>query len=176
MKPAVETWIDATVERLRHTEAAHLTAPLGEIMSPSGFPTGVKYRKIDSPIDHALYRHWISEREWMAGEKFMANLYGSKLESRLIANLDSPVDGRRTDMISDYRIKCRQTLNQSLQSLPQKARSPWLDWTSQSMVRDTGIADLGAYFSSAKTYGKLLAKGKKELEKILDQLARHWGL
>lgn len=174
--PISESWIDTTPERIARAEEAGLLTPVSDILSPNGFQTGVKYRKIDSPIDVAQKKHWISDRHWAAGEKFMIYLYGAHMEPRMIANLQAPVDGKSTPSTSNYRSECRSEINQALLCLPQKLRDPWLTWCGAILWKNIGVADLGAYFSRAKHPPALLRMGKIKLAEILELLAKHYGL
>lgn len=170
------SWADTTTQRISHAARAGLTTAQHEIMSPNGFATGVKYRKIDSPIDVALNYGWIDERMHAAGMRFMHLLHSAKLEPRMIANLEKSVDGSRTGNISDHRVHCMQQVSHSIRALPPRIRPAWIDWTYDALHKDVGIAHLGCYFSRAKHLPSQLAAGKKVLREVLLTLAKQYGL
>ena len=169
-------WIDATPERLGHAADNGISISSNHILSTNGFRTGVKYRKIDSPIEVALKKKWIGLRQYRAGQKFEECIYAAGVHPRLIGKLEASVDGSRaTSAMSDNRLKAQDSLRAALNAIPEKLRSPFFDWMSAGMSQDISVASFGAYFSTAKRQDKILAVGKRKLSEVLSILAKHYG-
>jgi len=172
----VGDWIDATPERLGHIADRGLDAGTVNLLTPSGFPTGVKFRKIDTPIEQAMRRKWIRERHYMAGTRFLHYLYNAKLEPRLVANLEKAVDGSRSNSVSDYRLHCQEQVNRALRATDARYRDPFFTWAYACLSQDVSVGDLGTMFSKAKHLPSQLRMGKKVLWNVLEDFAKHWGL
>lgn len=168
-------WVDATPERLAQAADHDLDVDTSDLPSPSGFATGVKYRKIDSPFDIALKREWIRERHYMAGAKFWKVLHGAGASSRLIADLNRNGTGS-SGSPSDYRMHCQDELNRALAALPPKYRDKFFDWAYRGLSEDVSVASLGAAFSRSKHLSSQLRMAKIILAEVLEILAKSWGL
>ena len=169
-------WFDATPERLARAASFDLIADAHDILSPNGFSTGMRYRKIDSPIEVALKRGWIVERQYMAGVKFMETLNSAIRLPRLIGKLEASVDGTRNmAAISDHRLSAQASVRGALAVLPPRYRDPFFNWMFAVLSEDISVASFGAYFSRAQRRDKALEVGKRKLVIVLNHLAKHYG-
>lgn len=176
LKVRASEWIDATPERLQRALASGLDVGEHEILSPNGFSTGVKYRRIDSPVQVALNRGWIRERHYMAGTKFFETMNAAIRHPKVTSTTEAVVDGSRgRDVHSDYRIKAQSSLRDALKALPLKYRDPFFDWAFRGLSEDISVTTLGAYFSKAQHAPALIRMGKVRLVEILNILAKHYG-
>lgn len=169
-------WVDTTIERLAHAVDAGLIADSHEILSPSGFSTKARYRKIDDPIEVAFKRGWIAERHFMAGAKFFGCVHAAIRQPRLISSMEPSVDGSKTsNSMSDRRLVAQNELRRALRALPQKYRDPFFSWTIASLSGDVSVMSLGSYFSRARRADNVNETGKRKLLEILTVLAKHYG-
>ncbi len=173
---APSDWIDATPERLGHIRDNGLDAVTVDLLTPSGFRTGVKFRKIDSPIEQALRRRWIRECHYIAGTRFMNCLFNARLEPRMVARLEKAVDGSRTGDTSEHRMYCQEQVNKALRATDARYRDPFFTWAYDALSKDVGVMHLGQLFSKAKHPPSQLRMGKKVLWNVLEDFSRYWGL
>lgn len=167
-------WLDATPERIRQALASGLDAGENDILSPNGFSTGFKYRRIENPIRTALNRGWIRERHYMAGMKFFDDLNASVIHPRVTAQMER-VDNSAPGNASDFRLQAQTNLRRAIKALPLPYRDPFFDWAFRSLSEDIFMKDLGRHFSQAIRDDNIAATGKRKLIDILNILAKHYG-
>ena len=172
------SWVDATIHRLAKAAEAGLLTEAADILSPNGFATGDKRRRLIGPVESARRLGWINERHYVAGTKFFETMNAAIKHPRVIAVLDGVVvDGGRTSgNLSDYRAKAQSSLKRALLALPQKYRDPFFSWAFRSLGEDISVMILGAYFSRAANPRDVNEVGKRKLKLILNGLAKHYGL
>ena len=174
---SLETYLDdATPERVRQAKAAGLGAPVIDLYLPSGIPSGVKRRKIETPFEAAFRYRWVSFEEMEAGQRFLLHYEKSHPGHGFAAQRwEIRVDGIGKGFEGWVALDHLKACHHALLVIPWKWRTPFYEWVRDMSEGDTSCAALGERLCTFGHYEGKKGAAVAGLSLILNNLAEHFG-
>lgn len=167
---------DAPKERLLQAWRAGLDAPVSDLYLPSGMPSGVKRRKIETPFEEAFRRRWVSFEEMEAGQRFLMHYALSHPGHGFAAmRWEIRVDGGGKGFQGWVALDHLKACHKALLVIPPRWREPFYEWVRAANEGDVSCSDLGARLAPFAHNEARKAAGVVGLRLILNNLAEHFG-
>lgn len=141
-----------------------------------GGTTREKYRRIETPFDHARRHGWITEDQHRAAEILCGHFQKGGLLPRVTMSWSTLVDGSKSGDASESRERHARKFRGAIASISEDYRDGFLSWFLEAQADDISVAALGAFFTPMKHYDARKAMGIFVLGKVLTKIADHYGM
>jgi hypothetical protein len=138
--------------------------------------TREKFRRIESPFDHARRHGWISHHQHRSAEILGNSFAKAGLLPRVTMSWSSFVDGSGFGDGSEARDRHATKFRNAVAAIPDDYRENFLTWFIDAQSDDTSVAELGALFTVMRHKEAKKSVGILVLKNVLNHLSWHYGV